>query len=350
MKIKIASNKFIGEKEPVFIIAEVGINHNGNVRIAKKMVSEAKKCGADAVKFQTFRAEEFVGDKKLIYKYRSGGKTVKESMYGMFKRHEFTEGQYRDIFNFARRVGIIPFSTPSDTQSADLLIDRLGVRLIKIASDDMYNLDLLKYIAKKGLPIIISTGMATLEEIKESFNLIKKEKNNKIIILHCVSLYPTPEELVNLNRMVSIKNIFKCMVGFSDHSDGNEAALASVCLGAKVIEKHFTLDKNMSGPDHRFSADPLELENLVNSVRKIEKMIGDGLFDISKEEMKIRRSFRRSIVAAHFIKKGEKIKNSMLAFRRPGSGHPPKSKALLIGRIASKNIKEGELLIIDRNI
>ncbi|PIR92259.1 N-acetylneuraminate synthase [Candidatus Falkowbacteria bacterium CG10_big_fil_rev_8_21_14_0_10_44_15] len=338
-------NKKIGGREPVFIVAELGINHNGSLSLAKKMIKAAKQSGADAVKIQSFVTEDFVGDKKLKYTYRSRGKSVTESQYDMFKRNELTKKAQSDLFNYAKNINIIIFSTPQDNsfKTVNFLCGaQLNMPAIKVGSDDLTNLPMLSHYAKKKKPMIISTGMGTLSEIKDAVTTIKKEDNTKIIILKCTSLYPTQPQQANLAQIITLQKHFPdLIIGFSDHTSGSTAAVISVVLGAKVIEKHFTLDKNLPGPDHWFAADPTELFLLVRQVREAETMLGRTDFNLSKEELKMKKIARRSIMAAQDIAKGRVIAYEDLTCKRPGTGFSPKHLLRFVGKIAKCDYKKG---------
>ncbi|MFH1890128.1 MAG: N-acetylneuraminate synthase family protein [Candidatus Kuenenbacteria bacterium] len=343
MQIKIA-NKTIGPKHPVFIIAELGINHNGKLFIAKKMIDVAKSAGVDAIKIQSFVVDDFVGDKNLKYTYVSQGKKTTENQYDIFKRVELSQKKQKSIFDYAKKIGIIALSTPQDNsfKTVDFLCSKsINMLAIKVGSDDLTNLDMLKYYAEKNKPMIISTGMSNLAEIKDAVKTIKKINKN-LIILKCTSQYPTPPEEVNLSQIKTLQKHFKdCLIGFSDHTQGTVAAVAATILGANVIEKHFTLDKNMKGPDHQFSADPQELVLLVNQIRQAEKMIGKEAIVVSKKEQSIKNIARRSIMATHLIEQGQKIDKKDLVCKRPGTGLPPKYLHKFIGKKAKKNYKKG---------
>lgn len=344
MEIKIG-NKKIGDNQPVFIVAELGINHNGRLELAKKMIEAAKQAGVDAVKLQSFITEDFVGDKNLKYTYKSQGKTVTESQYKMFKRVEMDMGLQAELFKYAKKAGLIIFSTPQDNsfQSVDFLCGKkINTPAIKVGSDDLTNLSMIAYYAKKKKPMIIATGMATLDEVSDAVKTIKNQGNDKIIILKCTSLYPTPPAEANLAQLKTLKDNFKdCLIGFSDHTEGSTAAVAATMLGAVMIEKHFTLDHNLPGPDHWFAANPAELAFLIKQVREAEKMAGNSRLMLSKEEQAIKNIARRSIMAAREIKKGEKIGALDLECKRPGTGLPPKYLPKLVGRISRKNHRQG---------
>jgi N-acetylneuraminate synthase/N,N'-diacetyllegionaminate synthase len=269
----------VGRGHPALIIAEVGVNHNGDLDTALKMVDAVAQAGADCVKFQTFSAEEFINDSNETYEYVSQGKVVRESMLEMFRRLELKREAFAALFKRARERGLIPLSTPTDRQAVDLL-GELGAPAYKVGSDDLVYTQFLDYVARKGKPMIISTGMATAKDVERAVETIRQAGNDQHVILHCVSLYPTPENEVNLRKVETLREQYGNLVGFSDHSWGITAALGAVALGACVIEKHFTLDRNMSGPDHRFSADPAELKSLVSEIRRLESNLGTGRFHL----------------------------------------------------------------------
>lgn len=347
-QIKITNNCYIGNDEPCFIVAEVGINHNGDVNSAKKMIDVAKECGVDAVKFQTFKAEEFVSNPDETYTYKSQGKLVTESMLEMFKRYEFSEGGWKEIFNYCKNMNIICFSTPQNPSDLDFLLKIVDLLIIKVGSDDLTNLELLKYYASKNKPMIISVGMAFISEIEDAVETIKEKGNNDLVVLHCISSYPSEPEEVNLKKMLTIKQAFDVVVGFSDHTIGNIAATAAIALGAKVIEKHFTLDKNLPGPDHWFSSDPKELSQLVRAIRYTEKSLGNYVIKPTPKEIEMRKIARRSIVAARDIKKGEIITPEALCVKRPGTGLPPKFINYILKKEAKMKIKKNELITFEK--
>jgi N-acetylneuraminate synthase len=336
-------DKIISEKSSTFIIAEAGINHNGDVKLAKKMIDAVKESGADAIKFQTFKAGEFVSDKKQVYEYISQGKKVKESMYEMFKRCELKERDYIEISEYCKKNKVIFFSTPQNMSDLDFLMT-LGVPVIKVGSDDLTNLPLLADFASRGLPIMISTGMSYIDEIDEAVQTIKK-RNNKLVIFHCISSYPAMPDELNLNNIITLKKRYPdCIIGFSDHSEGTYAAYAAVALGAKVYERHFTLDKDMAGPDHKFSANPQELKLIVKNIRDIEKALGGFEVKPTANEMHMRKLCRRSVVAAKDLKKWQVLTKAELTLKRPGTGIKPKELESLIGKKLKKDIRKDELI------
>lgn len=347
MEIKIG-NKKIGGDNPVFIVAELGINHNGNVAVAKKMMQAAKKAGADAVKLQSFITEDFVGDKNLMYTYKSKGKTVTESQYKMFKRYELDKKKQKELFDFAKKINLVIFSTPQNNsyQTVEYLCGKeINMPAIKVGSDDLTNLPLLEYYARKKRPMIISTGMATIDEIEDAVRVIEETGNKKIVILKCTSLYPTPSEEANLSQIKTLQYAFDYVIGYSDHTSGSTAAVIATVLGAKMIEKHFTLSKDMAGPDHWFSADLQEFALLVKQAREAEKMLGRSQIILSNAERKMKLDCRRSITVVKQIKKGEIIKKEQIEMKRPGSGLPSKYLPFVIGRTAKKDFPENHIIL-----
>lgn len=346
-RIKISKNRFIGDNEPCFIIAEAGINHNGDINIAKKMVDEAKKCGVDAIKFQTFKAEEFISDINELFTYKSEGNDVTESMFEMFKRYELTKEEWIELAEYCMKSDIVFFSTPQNPSDLDFLMSIVDLPVIKIGADDLTNLELISYYASKGKPMIISAGMAYISEIEDAVEAIRNEKNNNLIILHCVSSYPADAEEVNLKKMNTIKQAFEVITGFSDHTIGTIASVGAVTLGAKVIEKHFTLNKSMPGPDHWFSSDIEEINKLVKDIRYIEKAFGNSQVKPTLKELENRKIGRRSIIAACFIKKGEMINRDDLSFKRPGTGIPPKYINFIVNKISKRDIEKDEIFRLE---
>jgi len=341
-KIKIG-NKFVGINEPCFIIAEAGANHDSILERGKELIRKAVEGGADAIKFQTYVAGKLTT--KTAPKYWKDDKP-KETQYQVFdKLDKLTENDWRELIKLCNELGIIFLSTPFDEESADFLED-LGVPAFKIASADITHLPLLKHVAKKGLPMIISTGMATIDEIKEAVEVIKSTGNKNIILLHCIISYPTAPEDANLRTIKTIQTSFPDIpIGFSDHTIGISTPTAAVALGAKIIEKHFTIDKSLPGsPDHRLSVDPEDLKLMVDSIRTVEKALGSPIKRPIEAEREGLKYARRSIVADVLIPKGTEITKSMIAIKRPGTGIQPKYLNKVLGRIAKKDIEEDEVL------
>jgi N,N'-diacetyllegionaminate synthase len=344
--IRINKELSIGEGQPVFIIAEAGINHNGSVKMAKKMIDAAKRCGADAVKFQTFKAEEFISSPDQTISYTSQGKKITESAIKMFKRYQFSETQWKEVSSYCKKKNILFFSTPQNPSDLEMLLRITDMSIIKVGSDDLTNLELMKYYASKRKPMIISAGMAYPSEIADAVSAIRKAGNNKLAVLHCVASYPAKPEQVNMRKMNEIEERFNVIPGFSDHTEGIEACVVATAMGAKIIEKHFTLDRDLPGPDHWFSSDPEELKELVKAVRKTELMMGTSKLEPTKMEIRTRLDARRSIVARTNINKGDKITSGNIEFKRPGTGLAPKMKDKVLNRTATKNIKKGHLIIM----
>lgn len=340
--------KFIGEGKPCFIIAEAGINHNGDINIAKKMIDAAKEAGVDCIKFQTFKAKELSADPNLKYCYKYKGKKISEPQEKFFRRYEFAKEKWADIIAYCKEKKILFSTTCQNPSDLDFILSLTDLPFIKVGSDDLTNLPLLKYYAQKKKPMIISAGMAYTEEVKDAVDTCKKSGNKNIIVLHCISSYPAKDHNVNLARIKAIKEKFNVIVGFSDHTEKNFAAFAAVALGANVIEKHFTLDKNMSGPDHAFSSDLNQLKDLVLGIRFIEKAIGSQKIIPSQDEKKMRKIVRRSIVASKDLEKGEKITLLGIELKRPGTGIPPKFINVVVGKKTKKNIKKGELITFQK--
>lgn len=327
----------------VYIIAEAGVNHNGSIETAKKLVDAAKKAGADCVKFQTFKADNIVTQcaKKAAYQLTTTNKN--ESQYEMLKKLELSEQAFIELKAYCESKYIKFLSTPFDLESIELL-HKIGMNVWKIPSSDIDNLPYIKRIAEFGEPILLSTGMCTLEEVEKTVNLILEMGNTKITLLHCTTEYPAPYEAVNLKAMSTMSSYFSLETGYSDHTVGIEIPIAAAAMGAVVIEKHFTLDKNMEGPDHKASLEPKELEHLVNAVRNVECALGNGIktpFDI---ELKNKKVARKSIVAKGSIKKGERFNEENLTVKRPGTGISPMEWNNIIGTEAKQDYCKDEMI------
>jgi len=327
-RIKI-QNRIISENSPCFIIAEAGINHNGDIDLAKKLVETASEIKSDCIKFQMFKTE-YLCNKNSKY-------------YNAFKKLEFSSDEWKEIAKHAKKNNILFTSSVFDHEHADLL-DNIGSSFFKIASGDLTYHQLLEYIAKKNKPIILSTGMANINEVEEALNVIYAKGNKDVVLLHCVSTYPAYYQDLNLKYINVLKEKFGIPVGFSDHTIGNLSAFAAVSIGAKVIEKHFTLNKNLEGFDHKLSLNPEEFSNLINGIRIIEKVKGDGKRKISNLERESIKNARRSIHANKMIKKGEIITKDMIKIVRPSEGIKPKYLNKVIGKRAKKNIDEDEVI------
>ena len=330
-----------------FIIAESGVNHNGNIEIAKKMIEVAKECGADAIKFQTFKAEKVISRyaPKAEYQKQTTGET--DSQLEMVKKLELSFDDFVALKEYCDELNIMFLSTPFDFESIDFLND-LGLEIFKIPSGEITNLPYLEKIGKLGKKVILSTGMADLGEIEDALDILIScgTKKENITVLHCNTEYPTPYEDVNLLAMLTIKEAFKVKVGYSDHTLGIEIPIAAVALGASVIEKHFTLDKNMEGPDHKASLEPHELKAMIDAIVNIEKALGNGMKKPSKSELKNKDIVRKSIVAKREIKKGEIFTEDNITVKRPGTGISPMRWYEVLGKVAPKDYKEDELIKI----
>ena len=340
--IQIKNRNITGDSQ-VFIIAEAGVNHNGSVAMAKNLVDVAVQAGADAIKFQTFKAENLVTKNVQKASYQKLTTDAQESQYEMLRRLELSYEQHLEIVDYTNQTGILFLSTPFDFESVDLL-EKLGVSAYKISSGDLTNLPFLEYIAGKNKPMILSTGMASLGEVEEAVATIQNTGNQQIVLLHCTTNYPTDYEDVNLKAMLTLKDAFRLPVGYSDHTLGMEVPIAAVALGACVIEKHITLDRNLPGPDHRASMEPQELKLLVQKVRNTEAALGTGMKKPTPSEKDALSVARKSIVAAVDITSGTVITERMLTFKRPGTGLPPKFYPYLIGRKARSDIPQDKLL------
>ncbi|MBP2044980.1 N-acetylneuraminate synthase [Methanobacterium aggregans] len=336
--------KLTADPKNSFIIAEAGVNHNGSLKTAKKLIDAAKEAGADAVKFQTFKTEKILTKNAQKAEYQKKT-TAEDSQYEMIKKLELSPNDFRELADYADKKGITFLSSPFDIESVDLL-DELGVPLFKLASGEITNFPLLEHIADKGKPVILSTGMADLGEIGEAINLFEN-KIPELILMHCVTSYPAKVEDVNLKVIKTLKCAFKLPVGFSDHTLGIEMDVAAVAMGACALEKHFTLDKNMDGPDHKASLEPAEFKEMVNAVRNVEKGMGTGIKRLTVEEAEIKRIARKSIVANVNIGPGTVLTESMLTVKRPGSGIEPKYFNSLIGKTITSKINKDDVLIWD---
>ena len=330
-------------KNKTFIIAEAGVNHNGDIKLAYQMIDVAKEASADAIKFQTFKAKNLVSKNAEMASYQKGNIGKTESQLEMIKKLELSYQDFKKLKDYCDKKKIIFLSTPFDLDSIDFL-KTLDIPLWKIPSGEITNLPYLEKIAETKKEIVLSTGMATLKEIEEALNFLKSCE--KLTLLHCNTEYPTPMKDVNLTAMNTLKEVFNANVGYSDHTLGIEVPIAAVTLGATVIEKHFTLDKNMEGPDHKASLDPIELKAMVQGIRNIETALGNGVKEPSPSEFKNKPIARKSIVAKAKIMQGEVFSANNLTVKRPGNGISPMEWYDVIGRIASKDFEEDELITI----
>lgn len=329
----------------VFIIAEAGVNHNGDIGLAKMLIDVAVNSGADAVKFQTFRADKLVSKSAQKADYQKLTTDVGESQYEMIKKLELSEASHIELLGYCRQKNIMFLSTPFDDDSIELL-DRLGMDMFKIPSGEITNLPYLRKIGSLKKKVILSTGMANLDEIEAALGvlLISGTKKNDITVLHATTEYPCPKDEVNLKAIDTIKKAFDIEVGYSDHTEGIEIPVAAVAMGASVIEKHFTLDKNMDGPDHKASLEPGELYAMVSAIRNIEVALGDGIKRATKSELKNMQVARKSIVAATTIKKGDMFTEQNITVKRPGNGVSPMQWDSMLGSIAVRDYVADELI------
>jgi N-acetylneuraminate synthase len=336
----------IGLGQTCFIIAEAGVNHNGNLDLAIQLIDAAVEAGADAIKFQTFKTERLVTPSAQKADYQRATTGASESQFAMLKRLELNIDAHRILLAHCREKRIIFMSTPFDEESADLL-DELGVPIFKIASGEITNIRLLRHIARKGKPMIVSTGMSYLSEVEAAVRAIEDVGNPELILLHAVSNYPADPADINLHAMETMFKAFGTPVGYSDHTAGLEVSLAAVALGACVIEKHFTLDRSLPGPDHSASLEPAELKKLVNGIRTVESALGHGRKVPVATELSTAAAARRSLVVAFPIPAGTIITDEMLTVKRPGTGLPPGFRNYLIGRKARVDIPADILLTLD---
>ena len=327
------------------IIAEAGVNHNGSYELAKKLVEEAAIAGADIVKFQTFKASKLVTENAAKAEYQIEKTDIYETQHEMLKKLELTEEMHELLNQKCRALGIRFASTGFDEESVEFLV-KFGVDFLKIPSGEITNLPYLRYVGAKNLPIILSTGMATLEEVKEALKILEGSgaNRNQITVLHCNTEYPTPMKDVNLKAMLTLREELGINIGYSDHTLGIEVPIAAVALGATIIEKHFTLDRSLEGPDHAASLEPHELKQMVTSIRNIEVAIGDGVKKPSNSEIKNVQIARKSIVAMTAISKGEVFTTDNLAVKRPGNGVSPMEWDNFIGSKSNRDYLPDELI------
>lgn len=329
----------------VFVIAEAGVNHNGDMKIAKQLIDAASVAGADAVKFQTFKAEKIVckNAKKAGYQLETTDQS--ETQFDMLKKLELTEQMHNELIEYCNKKKIMFLSTPFDLESIKLL-SKLGMQIFKIPSGEITNLPYLREIARQQKKVILSTGMSSMEEVKAAVAVLKENGAEDITLLHCNTQYPTPVQDVNLLAMVKMREELGIPVGYSDHTQGTEIPIAAAALGAAVIEKHFTLDKNMEGPDHKASLEPDELRQMVEGIRRVEFALGDGIKQMSESEKTNAVIARKSIVAAMNIKKGEIFTEANLTTKRPGNGISPMRWDEFMGIVADKDYEADEMISV----
>lgn len=329
----------------VLIIAEIGINHNGDIELAKTMIQAAKIAGADAVKFQSYHTEDFLSDETLTYTYRNQGQEFTESQYSMFKRCELSESDLIHLKNHADSCEIQFFSTPTNNRGVDIL-KQLGSPFLKNGSDFLGNLSLIRHMGASGIPTILSTGMAEEHEVAEAVSAFREAGGQLLTLLACTTSYPTPSEHVHLRRIAKLAQRFDCASGFSDHTEGWEAAFGAVCAGASIIEKHFTTDHRLPGPDQWFSSTSKEFSTFTKKIREAEKLLGSTSLRPTDIETSARNEFRLSCVAAYDLGKGSTINEANVAFRRPGTGVRPAQINTILGRKLIRPINAGELILL----
>ncbi|MDX9742198.1 MAG: N-acetylneuraminate synthase [Arcobacteraceae bacterium] len=329
----------------VFIIAEAGVNHNGSIELAKKLIDIAVEAGVDAVKFQTFKAEKLVSKNAQKAEYQKKTTDAQESQFDMIKKLELDLNTHKELISYCKTKNIMFLSTPFDHDSIELL-NNLGLEIFKIPSGEITNLPYLRHTGQLKKKVILSTGMADIGEIEDALNILISSGTQKenITVLHANTMYPTPMEDVNLKAMVTIGNTFDIAYGYSDHTLGIEVDIAAVAMGASCIEKHFTLDKNMDGPDHKASLEPDELKAMVRAIRNIELALGSGIKKPTKSEIPNMPIARKSIVANSDIKKGEILTEENITIKRPGNGINPMRWDEVLGTVASKDYLEDELI------
>ena len=329
--------------ERVFVIAEAGVNHNGDLKIAKQLVDAAVWAGADAVKFQTFRAESVVSKFAEKAEYQKKTMNDEQKQIDLLKKLELSEEKHKYLMEYCKKKEILFLSTPFDLESIDFLV-KIGIELLKIPSGEITNLPYLRRVASTGKKVIMSTGMSDLNEVQSAVSVLRQYGSEDISLLHCNTEYPTPVEDVNLRAMVTLHENLDVTVGYSDHTSGIEIPIAAVAMGAKIIEKHFTVDRTMEGPDQNASLEPTELKKMIEAIRNVEVALGDGKKIPSKSEKKNIDVVRKSIVAKRTICKGEFFSEENLTTKRPGIGISPMMWNEIIGLVANRTFYEDEII------
>jgi N,N'-diacetyllegionaminate synthase len=333
----------VGQGHPCFVIAEAGVNHNGDLELARELVRIAARTGADAIKFQTFSADRLVTASAAKAEYQVDRTGSDESQHDMLKRLELSADDHRRLMADCKGEGILFLSSAFDEASADLL-DELGVVAYKVPSGEITNLPYLRHLATKGRPLIVSTGMSTMDEVSAAMAAIQATREVPVVLLHCVSLYPSPPEAANLHAMAAMRAEFDVPVGYSDHTEGIWISLAAVALGANMIEKHLTKDRGLAGPDHEASLEPAAFSSMMEGIREVEASLGDGVKRPLPEEAATAAAARKSVVAATNIPAGTAIRRDMLAVMRPGTGLPPDRLDWVVGRKARRPIASGSAI------
>ncbi len=329
------------DENKCLIIAEAGVNHNGRLDLALRLCDAVKEAGADVVKFQTWITEKLITRNVAMAEYQESNTGVTESQFDMLKRLELSFDDFRKIKKHCDDIGIVFASTADEPESLDFLVE-LGIPFIKVGSGDIGNVSFLEYMGSKGLPIILSTGMSSLADVKASLKALEKGGAKDITVLHCTTNYPCPYDEVNLKAMLTLEREFHYPVGYSDHTMGTEVSVAAVALGATVIEKHFTIDRNMEGPDHIASTEPDEFKYMVDQIRNIERALGDGIKQATASEKKIKGVITKRIVAACRIEAGETFSNDNICVKRSGEGKLASYWNEIIGLKASKTYEADE--------
>lgn len=335
----------VGEGQPCLVIAEAGVNHNGSLEMALQLVDAAAEAGADVVKFQTFKTERVVSRRAAKADYQKTGSADGQTMYEMLKRLELSDDEFRAIAAHAKSRGII-FMSKGHREDIDFLVE-LGVPALKIDSAAVVYYSLLRKAAGMGLPVILSTGGSRLGEVEKALDLLAAHGNPPVALLHCTTAYPAPPDQVNLRAMATLRAAFGLPTGFSDHTEGIEIPIAAAALGACIVEKHFTLDRALPGPDHKASLEPQELRRMVEGIRKVEQALGDPRKRPTELEQRNMQVMRRSLVAERDIAAGERLQADMIAFKRPGTGLGEDFLDLLVGRLAARPIAAGEPITWD---
>ncbi len=338
-KIK-TGDRLIGRGCPSFIIAEIGLNHNGDFDLAVESVKAAAGAGADAVKFQNYKTEDFIFDKSLKYTYHCGGKEITESMWDLCKRCEMKREWLPLLKKLCDDLNVVFLSTPTSESGVNDLMD-IGVTMLKNGSDYLTHLQLLRYMGATGKTVIISTGMADRSDVQDAVDAVRSGGKSPVVLMHCTSSYPTKAMEVNLNRMLALSETFNLPVGFSDHTIGSAAAVQAVTLGACMLEKHFTLDQGLPGPDHWFSVNPLELKQYIDDVREAEQRMGSNNIEPAASEKVNRDEFRLSLTASRDLFAGQTLVNQDFVISKPGRGLPPKYAEKIIGRELAINVTKG---------
>jgi N-acetylneuraminate synthase len=347
MKVIDVAGRRLGEGEPVFIVAEIGVNHNHNLQIAKTMIKAAAEAGADAVKFQTWKTENIILRGTSLAGYQKINQKNESTQFDMLKKLELPYEWHYELKSYAEENGLIFFSTMEDKESVDFLLNDVKIPLIKVGSGDLTNYPLLEHTAAYQKPIVLSTGMATLGDVEESLKIIKSKKNKNVVVCQCTSEYPVPLEEVNLKAMQTLASAFKTLVGFSDHTLGAECAIAATAMGACYLEKHFTIDNTLPGPDHSISLNPPKFKQLVKKIRDVEKALGDGIKAPTSSELKNMPVVRRRLIASTKIVKGEKIEATNVAFKRANVGLEAGFFKYILGRKAKRDIDRDEIILFD---